>query len=103
MSGTKIDVDNPKFKLTQEQILEIVDNLDCKASTKELLQKYYSQDIIVAKENVKYYDRIKAKFQPLIDDFYRCNVYLYHGDIVIDGQESERVLQEVLIRVLMII
>lgn len=38
MSVTKFDVDNIRFEITKEQLLEIVEGLDCLSSTKEQLK-----------------------------------------------------------------
>ncbi|BAY87837.1 hypothetical protein NIES267_73610 (plasmid) [Calothrix parasitica NIES-267] len=94
MSGIKIDIDNPKFKLTQEQILEIVEKLDCKASTKELLQKYFSKEVYIIQENTQYYDRTLARVRPLMD-FYNSNVYLRGGEFIIEGADAFQLLQEI--------
>lgn len=93
MSVTKFDIDNSRFEITKEQILEIVEGLDCLSSMKEQLKKYYSKDFNVTREKTQYYDRTLARVRPLMD-YYNCNVYM-RGDIVIEGEDTDQFLQEI--------
>jgi hypothetical protein len=91
---SSINLANIRQEITREKLLKIINNLNCKSSTKRQLKLYYSYDINIESQNYNYRMRLVAKAEVYNDYYYKCKLSYTDNELIIKGENTDKFVQE---------